>query len=577
MMLFKTPQRFLMKLRLLSLCILGLCAHAVAQDPSPRLLSGRAVIAGVVTRDPTSEPVKKVLVELIAENQKEGGDYTAETGVDGAFRIENILPGRYRLFAERSGFLDVDKHHGRSEGHVLVLTAGQEVKDLQIRLQAAAVLHGRVTDEDGDALPSAEVTVWRQTFVSGHNHWEQAGSERTNDLGEYRIANLPSGNVYVSVAPPPDFKRLIESGGAAGEARNPVANEKAPATAYQTTYYPGTSDRSQASPIQLHPGDEFPVNFSLTPSPSFSVRGQVVNLPPRTTATIMLQSRDSRTFTSVGTEMHKDGSFVIRDVSPGSYTIMASIEGSPVPMIAQQSLEVGSNSVDGLRLAPQPGAVIRGQLRLDGGGNLSRFGREGFYLVLQSAESEENDAMFQAGTKFSNLAHVGPDGAFEWADVPPGNYYVQIMGDSGANADWFLKAVLASGHDVNDSGISVSGGTIVLDVVVSANGAAVDGVVANAKGEPVSNAVVVAVPEARLRGREDRYRQTVSDQSGHFMLRGIRGGSYSLFAWESMDGQAYYNPEFLKNYEGQGTALQVSEGDRKTLQLRAITASEDQP
>ena len=75
--------------------------------------------------------------------------------------------------------------------------------------------------------------------------------------------------------------------------------------------------------------------------------------------------------------MHKDGSFVIRDVSPGSYTIMASIEGSPVPMTAQQSFEVGSNSVDGLRLAPQPGAVIRGQLRLDGGGNLSRFGREG--------------------------------------------------------------------------------------------------------------------------------------------------------------------------------------------------------
>ena len=566
-----------MKLRLLSLCILALCVHAVAQDSNPRLSSGRAAIAGVVTRDPTSEPVKKALVELIAENQKEGGDYTAETGADGAFRIENILPGRYRLFAERSGFLDVDKHHGRSEGHVLVLAAGQEVKDLQIRLQAAAVLHGRVTDEDGDALPSAEVTVWRQTFVSGHKRWEQAGSERTNDLGEYRIANLPSGNVYVSVAPPPDFKRLIESGGTAVEARNAAANEKGPATAYQTTYYPGTSDRGQASPIQLHPGDEFPVNFSLTPSPSFSVRGQVVNLPPRTTATIMLQSRDSRTFTSVGTEMHKDGSFLIRDVSPGSYTIMASVEGSPVPMTAQQSFEVGANSVDGLRLAPQPGAVIRGQLRLDGGGNLSRFGREGLYLVLQAAGSEESDAMFQAGTKFSNLAHVGPDGAFEWADVPPGNYYVRIMGDSGTNADWFLKTVLAGGHDVNDSGISVSGGMVVLDVVVSANGGAVDGMVADAKGEPVSNAVVVAVPEARMRGREDRYRQTVSDQSGHFTLRGIPGGGYNLFAWERVDGQAYYNPEFLKDYEGQGTALQLSEGDRKALQLRAITAPEDQP
>ncbi len=574
MVLAHTPLRLTMKGFCTTLCLLLLIVVAVAQDSDPARSGSRAAIEGIVTRDPGGEPVKKVLVELIAENQNEGGDYTATTGPDGAFRIENVLPGRYRLFAERTGYLDVDKHHGRSEGRVLALRSGQELKDLQIRLQAAAVLHGRVTDEDGDPMAGAEVTAMRHTFVSGHRHWEQVGSERTNDLGEYRIANLPAGNVFVSVNPPPDFKSLIDSGGTAGGARNSGGSDKTAPTAYQTTYYPGTSDRGQASPIQLHAGDEFPVNFSLTPSPSLSISGRVVNLPARASATIMLQSRDFRLVTS-GTEIHKDGSFVIRDVSPGSYTVLAAVEGSAVPMTAKQTLEVGSSNVDGMRLSPQPGASVRGHLRVEGNGR--HFDSDLIYVMLQPSDAGDEE-IITPGERFSNLAHVAADGTVAWNDVPPGNYYIQIAGNgSGANEDWFVKSVLAGGRDVNDSGMSVNGGTIFLDVAASASGAVVEGIAADAAGQPVANAVVVAVPEARMRGRVDRYRQTVSDQAGHFSLRGLRASSYTLFAWESVDGQAYYNPEFLKSYEGQGSVLTVTEGERKAVQLKVIPASDDQP
>jgi protocatechuate 3,4-dioxygenase beta subunit len=561
-----------MKLFSACLCLIWLGAGALAQDGGAVRSPARALIEGVVTKDPTSEPVKKVLVELIAENQAEGGDYTATTGTDGSFRIENILPGRYRLFAERTGLLDIEKHHGRSEGRVLTLTAGQELKDLRIRLQAAAVVRGRVTDEDGDPLAGAEVTVSRQTFASGRKHWEQVGGERANDLGEYRVANLPSGNLYVSVTPPPDFRSLIEGGGAAAEAHVP---ETKPATTYQTTYYPGTPDRSQATPIQVRAGDEFPVNFSLTPSPSLSIRGKVVNLPARSSASIMLQSRDFRLVVS-GAEMHKDGSFVIRDVSPGSYKILATVEGSAVPMMARESLEVGSSNVDGVRLAPQPGALVRGHLRLESKGNV-RFDPERIFLVLQPVEGDEEEGASMVGEKFSNLAHLAADGSFEWSDVPPGNYNVQIAGNSGANEDWFLKSVQAGGRDLSDSGLRVNGGTLSVDLVASANGAVVDGAVVDANGQPVANAVVVAVPEARLRRRVDRYRQTVSDQGGHFSLRGIRSGDYTVFAWESVEGQAYYDPEFLRTFEGQGSALHLSEGERRTLQTRVAPQAEEEP
>ena len=558
-----------MKLLPTFLIFLLLATSVVAQN-SGALADApkRAAIEGVVSKEPGSEPVKKALVELIAENQAQGGDYTAVSGADGAFRIENILPGRYRLFVERPGLLDTDKSHQRSEGRVLALSAGQELKNISVRLQAAAVLRGRVADEDGDPLPNAEVTVLRQTFVSGHRHWEQAGAERTNDLGEYRVANLPAGAVYVSVSPPPDFKSLIEAGGAGAEHRNSASAS----TSYQTTYYPGTTDRSQATPLQLHAGDEFPINFSMTPAPSLSIQGSVVNLPPRSSATIMLQSRDFRLVLN-GAEMHKDGSFVIRDVSPGNYEIVATVDGSAVPMMARQPLQVGSSNVEGLRLSPQPGGSVHGHLRVEGtNGAPQRPDFERTFLLLESTENDEDEGVLGAG-KFTNLAHVAPDGSFGWDGVPPGNYYVQIARDSGANDDWFVKASLAGGRDASDSGINVNGGTMALDLFASTNGGVVEGVVTDQQGQPVANAVVVAVPEPRMRARMDRYRKTQSDQNGHFQLQGLRPGDYTVLAWESVDGEEYYNPDFLKAYAGQGAALRVSEGERKTLSLEAIPAA----
>jgi len=87
---------------------------------------------------------------------------------------------------------------------------------------------------------------------------------------------------------------------------------------------------------------------------------------------------------------------------------------------------------------------------------------------------------------------------------------------------------------------------------------------------------VVAVPEARLRSRTDYFRKTVSDQSGRFVLRGVIPGAYTLLAWESMDGDDYYNPEFLRGYEGEGKALPVGEGDHVSLQLKAVNGGEEQ-
>jgi hypothetical protein len=562
-------------------------AQSSSSDARPAVAASRATasVQGRVAKDPGGEPVKKALIELIAENQNEGGDYTAVTGGDGGFRVEGVVPGRYHLFVERTGYLEVEKHHTRSDGRVLALAAGQEVTDVLVRLQAAAVVEGRVTDEDGDPLTDAQVAVLRQTFVAGRTHWQQAGAERTNDLGEYRIAGLAAGNYYVSVSPPPDFKSLIAAASNApavdvrtteGHTNDARANESSASspTAYATTYYPGTQDLRQASAVQLHAGDDFPVNFSLAPSPSVVVRGSIANLGAGSSALVMLQSKDFN-LTLNGAEIRKNGSFEIRDVAPGAYTVVATVSGA-TPLMARQALEVGAENVESLHLVPQAGGWVHGRLRVESKA-AARLDPSQFFLALRSAEGDDDVlGALSLGEGFDTVAHVNGDGSFEWKNVPPGRYYIELAGDPVGSVDWFVKSMAAGGREATDSGFSVGGAVAAVELVASANGAVIDGVAADAKGEPLANVTVVAVPEARLRGRTDRYRKTVIDQSGHFTLHALPPGEYTVFAWESVDSEAYYNPEFLKSYEGQGTVLRVSEGERKSLQLAVIAASEDQ-
>jgi hypothetical protein len=547
-----------------------------AQIPSPATSThpARAILQGIVTKDPGGEPVKKAVIELIAESQSDGGNYTAISAVDGTFHIDGVAPGRYRLFVERTGYLEVDKQRPRAEGRVLTLSAGQELKDIAIRLQAAAVLTGRVTDEDGEPLPSAQVTVLRQTYLSGRSRWEPVGGERTNDLGEYRIAGLAAGTYYVSVSPPPDFKSLIESANTTPAPESRTGNEASAVTSYMTTYYPGTKDRSQAEPIQLHAGDEFPLNFSLTPTPSLVIHGSVTNLPAGSSAAVMLQSRDF-SLVSNGAQIRKDGSFEIRDVSPGNYTVVATVSDTKVPMTARQSIQVLSDNVDGLRLAPQVGAWVHGRVRLEGKSTAATLDPGQLYLSLRS--TDENDVAGEVVTDGfpTTVAHVSSEGSFEWKDVPPGSYYLHLSSDAGPNADWFLKSALSAGRDTMNSGLGVDGGAALLELVVSANGARVDGVITDHKGEPVANAVVVAVPAMHFRKQLDRFGKAVSDQRGHFTVHGLPPGEYTLLSWDSVDGEAYYNSDFLKAYEGQGKALRLSEGERATVQLQVIAASQE--
>src|ERR1700674_5189070 len=263
----------------LAFLILSAFVLASAQEPASAHVSS---IAGTVVKEPGSQPLKKVLVQVVAENQKEGGNYTASTDADGHFHIENVVPGRYRIFIERTGFVGVNEHGLKSEVNVFTVQAGQAVEDLLFRMLPTAVISGRITDEDGD--PMSGVRVVGQKKKPGKSTRESVGTEATNDLGEYRLAGLFPGQYWIVAMPPPDFRDYEkQEKWSAGEAQ--------PDTRYVNTYYPGTYDAMLASAVTLKAGDEMPVNFTLVPARTYRVRGIITGVTAAQKPSVELVSK----------------------------------------------------------------------------------------------------------------------------------------------------------------------------------------------------------------------------------------------------------------------------------------------
>ena len=76
------------------------------------------------------------------------------------------------------------------------------------------------------------------------------------------------------------------------------------------------------------------------------------------------------------------------------------------------------------------------------------------------------------------------------------------------------------------------------------------------------------------RSRSDLYQRDTTDASGHFSLRGLNPGKYTVLAFEELQ-QDVRQPEFLKTYETRGEVVQLDEGVRKSVILKLISSDSE--
>jgi hypothetical protein len=552
-------------------CFLVLAGQVSAQEAPAAKETGKASVAGRVIKEPGGEPIKKAVIELIGQNQSENGNYTATSDQEGHFQIHGIEPGRYQMFAERTGFIEVDQKRRRSRGLYLSFSAGQELQDQTLHMLAAAALTGRVLDEDGDPMSDADVRIYRRRFGPKGLRLEPLGGTRTNDLGEFRIGGLLADKYFVCVVPPEGFQNMF------GVQKSGVKDAAATQGTYVTTFYPNATDRAQAAPIELHAGEETPVDFSLSRVHTVKVRGSVAGLPANAEAAVMIRGQDSDAL-MLGSEVDKQGKFEISHIAPGMYTIIATTAMIDSPLSAPRTIQVGDADIDGVILAPFAGTLIRGKVRFEGKDKPGAY--DSIVVRRIDGGDEFSDIVPFTSDGIGTLppvAQVQPDGSFELKDVPPGIYEVEFSSAVKGLQSYLVDTVVLGKMDVAETGLKANGGTLTIDVALSAIAGEVNGVVQNKKTEPFPGAVVVAVPEEKYRKRENRYKKSATDQQGRFSLGSLRPGNYTLYAWEVLDADEYLDPDFLKQFEGQGTPIKVEKGGHLTIELKVIPTAVDQP
>jgi hypothetical protein len=528
-----------------SACGLWVCAlAALAQQPELCTVEGQVLKAG------SGEPLKKAQLTLRKLDARDV-TFTATTGESGRFLIPDVEPGRYRLSAERNGYVrqEYGQRRPNQPGTVLVLEAGQRRGGIVFSLVPFAVVSGRVVDEDGEPIPHVRLLALRANRESGRRELMPVVSASSDDRGEYRIFGLAPGRYYVSAVPAPS----------AGSGVRETEEES-----YVPFYYPSVTDPGQAAPLELRAGGEMQgVDFRLTRTRTVRVRGRVLNaasgklergivvfLMPRGPGGLAAAPRTQNAVVDA------QGNFEIRGVAPGSYTLTAFQADGQRRLFARQPVEAGAANVEGVTLVLGPGLEIAGRFRFEEpGGKWER--------MRVTLESRSGSVVGGAN------AVVRSDGTFSLQNVAADAYTLSV---AGLAVDCYVKSARLGGADVLVGGLDVSRGDLPgpLEVVLSTAGGHIEGVVVKENQAAVAGATVALVPEAAGRGQIRLFRSALADDYGHYVLRGIPPGDYRLFAWEDVEPGAWLDPDFLREFEKRGEPVSVSERARYTVQLKAI-------
>jgi hypothetical protein len=207
-----------------------------------------ATVEGRVVNSITGDPVRRAHIALRPAAAPSETSATAIGDASGHFVLKSLKPGKYFLEATRNGFLssyDMDAGSGQSSSVPLVVTAGQTLKGVVVKLTPPGVIAGRILAEDGEPLPnavamavsSAPSSSLSSPSSSAVREGQPAVVNRVyaNDLGEYRLYGLPPGRYWVT------------------------ATCRSGKNAYTQTYYPRALTRAAATALDLGPEPNLPV------------------------------------------------------------------------------------------------------------------------------------------------------------------------------------------------------------------------------------------------------------------------------------------------------------------------------
>lgn len=549
---------------------------AAPRDNARVAPTGTGVIAGRVLAADGSRPVKRARVVL------SGGGRPAATTTDelGRYRIAGLRAGTYRLTVTKTGFIDTAFGQRRAlrDGLPIELADNQQIADADVKLARGGVITGHVFDEDGEPLSRAIVSVLRSQYVRGEKQLTPAGTpDQTDDRGQFRIYGLPPGDYFVSATAGGLERAITQITQVAAAGSGEQTSDR---SGYAPTYYPGVISPGEAGRLKLASAQELGgVDFSIQIVPFATVRGVVaggsgtVLLLPGSLVVgggrggrggaagmaglvggVLLGGQTLRTQTQ------PDGTFTIQNVTPGKYTIMASIDAGGDAKMAIQPLLVAGEEVT-VALTPASGVNVSGTITLEAGTLPVPVSFAGFRVALTPLDS--------GGARGFGLrpAQPQPNGRFALDGVFPGRYVVRAVAPRG----WMMKAVYLDGRDVTDDVVDIKADALAgLNVIFTDKIASLSGTVRDRKSAPVDGLTVIAFPqdEGRWQAQSRHIVTARSDKTGAYRLNMLPAGDYFVVAVDDVEQGEWFDPLFLEQVREAAVRITIGEGAQRTQDLK---------
>ncbi|MBI1760049.1 MAG: carboxypeptidase regulatory-like domain-containing protein [Acidobacteria bacterium] len=216
--------------------------NAAARPTGTGVISGRVSIG--------EKPVMGVVVGLMNGQtfnvSDTGAVVKATTDAEGRYRMNQVPAGSFRVAALAPGYVQTaDNALPFEQGKAVNLREGETIENMDFTLARGGVVTGKVMDPAGKPLVEERLSVWQLDAQGRKTSWNPPGAAfpmiQTDDRGLYRIYGLAEG-------------RYLLAAGTSG-ADNVIVT-RVSGTTYKRTFYPDTTDETQAKAIEVSAGGE---------------------------------------------------------------------------------------------------------------------------------------------------------------------------------------------------------------------------------------------------------------------------------------------------------------------------------
>jgi hypothetical protein len=472
--------------------------------------------------------------------------------VSGRFVLANLPEGRYRMFAEKDGYVraEAGARSPGGMGQAIELRLGQKLTNVAIAILPDAVLRGSVVGQELEPLAGVTVVAVRETHRSGRRQMLAARSGATDKKGQFTITGLAPGRYYLLANPAAAERnrlRLL----AARTAVEPV---------YVPGFYPGAADSAAAVPIDVTAGvDVAGLELTLHRDDVVRVSGRVLH--GRSGApgvSVSIFPAEGSDFASVSrrTTVVQDalGRFQFDAMRPGAYVLAADFFDGDSHFFAREQLIVGRTDAQ-VELLLSQAMPLRGKVRTDRGDD----------RVTISSGTVELESFDPSPMRVLS-GPIEKDGSFELPNVAAGRFLVRI---SGIPDGLYVQSVRLGNREHPDMWLDLSGtATVPLEIIMSSSGGRVSGTVVDQRRQPVKQAVVLLLPDKERRHLIHLRRKVNTDQQGAFEIAGTAPGRYSVLAFDGAQEDKVDDPAFLLQVEKTGVTVDVRSNGSHIVEVR---------